>query len=431
MKVFNGLFKDVLESCALDLLTQCQAEAATLSPSEGVSCLFKHYSIVSSSCRAQLDSLASYAVPCGTEAAQYCSDKNNPQDIFNCLSAVIKVHPTEDFDPVCNNAIRGYQNCLPKSDKGDFKNNDGSSLNNIVTFEDDDDADGSYNNNFDGNLPIEYDEEENNNTDNDDDTIGSWFSNNGDDHDDSLTDDNTSYDYNGFNDDDYNDEYAPTSQPKLKPKPKPKGKPNPNGGGGGKSKPQQSSNMKMQEKPKKPVMKVLITGTKESNIMINERKLQGGGSKSKPKPKPSPNGGGNGGDLPPPTGGKPCWVVDDNVNAGEKNINDDNINYNSINVERGGLIAFIGLVFSLVILGVMIYLWCKNGRSFANLTVQRAAEIVTEKDPYEAGYAPTAADDHDDEGPNNRMLEPDSDNGAIEMSDLNVSSSGYSKLNND
>lgn len=420
MKVFNGLFRDVLESCALDLLTQCQTEAATLSPSEGVSCLFKHYSIVSSSCRAQLDSLVSYAVPCGTEAATYCSDKNNPQDIFDCLSTAKKVNPSDNFDPVCSNAILGYQNCLPKPDTGDFKNNDDRNtyLNKVVNFDDDDDAEGSYNN-----QPTIDDENNNNNTsDNDDDTIGSWFSNNsGVEDDDSLTDENNSYD--GYHNDDSNDEYAPTSQPKLKPKPKPKAKPNPNGGGG-KSKPQQSSTRKIQEKPLKPVMKVIALTTKETNIISSERKLQTGGPKSKPKPKPSPSGGGNGAE-------KPCWVVDDKLTAGQKNMNDDNINANSTNnFERGGLIAFIGFVFSLSILGAMIYLWCKNGRSFANLTVQRAAEIVSEKDPYEAGYAPTAADDHDEEGPNNRMLEPES-NGAIEMSDLNISSgnNGYSKLN--
>jgi len=502
MKVFNGLLKDVLASCGYDLLTTCQAEAATLSPAEGVSCLFKHYSIVSSSCRAQLDLLASYAVPCGTEAATYCSDKNNPQDIFDCLSTIRKFNATSIFDPVCSNVILGYQNCLPKSNAENIiSNHDDNPFRNqkIISFNDDSESNSEYDysdNSIPGeantpstddvyvyddvysdksipgeaNAPsmddaymeddIEYSDSAYA-TSEDDDTYddsneSTWFGGgNGDDYDDdySVVDDLGSRGSDDYGND---DDYGYTSnrqQPKSKPKPKPKAKPKPKtgggnsgggGGSGGKSKPHKSPGSRLQEKPQKPSM-IKISELKVDKISSANRNLQsGGGSKPKPKAKPGPGKGGDGNQgandappfLPPPSNGKPCWAVDDQVLSQGKigsNKNDDTVsNGDSRGVERGGLIAFIGFVFSLTILGALTYLWCKNGRSFSNLTVQRAAEIVSEKDPYESGYAPTAADDHDDEGPSDRMLqEPDIDSGSIEMSDLKISStvpSGYAKL---
>jgi hypothetical protein len=486
MKVFNGLLKNVLASCGYDLLITCQAEAATLSPAEGVSCLFKHYGTVSSSCRAQLDLLASYAVPCGTEAATYCSDKNNPQDIFDCLSTIRKFNATSIFDPVCNNVILGYQNCLPKSNAENIiSNHDDNPFRNqkIISFNDDSESNSEYDYS-DNSIPddvnapltddaymeddIEYSESAYA-TSEDDDTYdesdeSTWFGGNGDDDDDDNVvddDDNVvddddddddlgsggSYENENENDDDYG--YTNRQQPKSKPKPKPKAKPKPKTGGGdssggGKSKPLKSPVNRLQEKPQKPSM-IKISELKVDKISSVNRNLQSsGGSKPKPKAKPGPGKGGDGNEgdneappfLPPPSNGKPCWAVDDQLLSQGKsgsNKNDDTTsNGDSRDIERGGLIAFIGFVFSLTILGALTYLWCKNGRSFSNLTVQRAAEIVSEKDPYESGYAPTAADDHDDEGPSDRMLqEPEEDSGSIEMSDLKISSTvptGYAKL---
>ena len=500
MKVFNGLLKDVLASCGYDLLTTCQAEAATLSPAEGVSCLFKHYGIVSSSCRAQLDLLASYAVPCGTEAATYCSDKNNPQDIFDCLSTIRNFN-TSIFDPVCNNVILGYQNCLPKSNgENIISNHDDNPFRNqkIISFNDDSESNSEYDYS-DNSIPDEVNApstddvyladdvysdksipgEVNASTDDaymeddieysdsayatseDDDTYddsneSTWFGGNGDDADD---DDNVVDDDDDYNDlgsggsDDYenDDDYGYTSnrqQPKSKPKPKPKAKPKPKtgggdssgggGGSGGKSKPHKSLGNRLQEKPQKPSMIKISELKVDKTSSVNRYLQSSGGFKPKPKAKPGPGKGGDGSEgdnEAPPSNGKPCWAIDDQVLSQGKsgsNKNDDTIsNGNSRDIERGGLIAFIGFVFSLTILGALTYLWCKNGRSFSNLTVQRAAEIVSEKDPYESGYAPTAADDHDDEGPSDRMLqEPEVDSGSIEMSDLKISSipSGYAKL---
>ena len=483
MKVFNGLLKDVLASCGYDLLTTCQAETATLSPSEGVSCLFKHYSTVSSSCRAQLDLLASYAVPCGTEAATYCSDKNNPQDIFDCLSTVRKINATSIFDPVCSNVILGYQNCLPKSNvENIISTHDDNSYRSqkVISFDDhiNDDREYEYSDNsISGNVNtpstdsyddtyIEDDIEYSDSayaTSEDDYTYDesnerSWFGCNGDDADDDYSaGDDLGTNGSDYGNDDYGyDDYTSNrQQPKSKPKPKPKAKPKPNpkaggggnsgggDGGGGKSKPHKPPGNRLQEKPQKPSM-IKISELKVDKVSNANRNLQsGGGSKPKPKPKPKPGDGGanEGGNESPPflspsSNGKPCWAVDDQVLSQGKsgsNKNDDTISDgDSRGIERGGLIAFIGFVFSLTILGALTYLWCKNGRSFSNLTVQRAAEIVSEKDPYESGYAPTAADDHDDEGPSDRMLqEPEIESGSIEMSDLKISStvpSGYAKL---
>ncbi len=359
--ILSSLLAGIFEACGYDLATICIEESASGNPGNTLSCLLSHYSEVSPTCRSQIDYLGQNMLPCADETARFCADYSAPEDIITCLKFAMDDEDSASlFSNSCISMITSFSECLPSNDD--------------PLVSDDDNTD---DNNDNDDFYVYYYYDDSNNDDNPKPKPKP--------SDDDNRDDDKPKPKPRPGDDDNRDDDKPKPKPRPgdddnrdddKPKPKPKPKPSTDDyagddnayGGHAESvhKQRNKYNLMKSQKVEKRAPKVM---TKPQSFA--SRKLSGDGAGTPPcwaiaagggsrdddnsrKPKPKPKPGSD----------------DDSKSASNSGVDQFPDGPSDHGPASPPAIAF-GLICIVAVLCTVV-VWCKNGRTFANLDASKS-----------------------------------------------------------